>query len=95
MPNDDLTLERLPTAEAVLTLGALAVRILQEHGIVTLFMNKDSVVEICAPGELELDALPEEQALERLLERNYSDKQLIVYLKGREARAMLGKQLES
>jgi hypothetical protein len=83
---DELTRERLPTAEAVITLGALAVRALQQHGVVTIFMNQEGVAEICAPGEIELDAFPEADAIGVLLDRGYQDEQLVAYLRGREAR---------
>ena len=86
MAVDDLTLDRLPTPDAVLTLGALVVRALQDKGIVTLFVNGDGVVELCLPGELELDALPEDAVLQVLLDKGYSDKQLLAYLKGRKVR---------
>jgi hypothetical protein len=83
---DDLTKERLPTPEAVLTLGALAVRALQEHGILTLFINEKGIVELCPPGELEMDGLSEQDAIVALGERGYTDERLVGYLKGREAR---------
>jgi len=83
---DDLTKERLPTPEALLTLGALVVRGLQEKGVITLFINLHDVVELCPPGEIEMDGLPENAAITALLEKGYTDKQLVGYLKGREAR---------
>ena len=86
MAVDDLTRERLPTPEAVLTLGAVVVRALQERGVVTLFVNLGGVVELCPPHEVELDGLPEEEAIQVLVARGYADKLLVAYLKGREAR---------
>ena len=86
MSVDDLTRERLPTPDAVLTLGALAVRTLQEQGIITLFVNREGVIELCPRGEVELDGLPEDQAITALVDRGYTDEKVIAYLKGREAR---------
>jgi hypothetical protein len=83
---DDLTRERLPTPEAVLTLGAIVVRALQEKGVVTLFVNLGGIVELCPPHEVELDGLPEEEAIQALVSRGYADELVITYLKGREAR---------
>lgn len=71
----------------MLTLGAVTVRLLQEHGVVSLFINKNGEVEVCPPGEVGLDGLPEDQALSILIDRRYTDKQLADYLKGREARS--------
>lgn len=85
---DLLTRERLPTAESVLTLGALAVRFLQERGIVTLFVALDGTVQICPPAELLLDALTEDDAIARLLEMGRDENGIISYLKGREARRL-------
>ena len=86
MAGDLLTRERLPTADAVLTLGALVVRALQETGVATLFVNTKGEIEFCPRGELELDGLTEEEAIQRLLEKSYDDAQIVTYLKGREAR---------
>ncbi len=65
------------------------VKELQERGIVVLFLNSNGNVEICPPEEYTLDALPQEDALVALLEKNYSDEQLTAYLKGRNSRLRL------
>lgn len=70
-------------------LGAIVVRELQAHGRVTLFLNRDGVVELAPPGEIELDALPEDIAIQMLVAKGYSDELLITYLKAREARSQL------
>lgn len=79
----------LQTAEAVLSVGLVVVKELQERGIVTVFVNSDGDIEVCPPGEHALDAIPEDEALTTLLEGNYSDEQLMAYMKGRNARARL------
>lgn len=77
----------LSTPQAVLTLGALVVRELQQHGRITLFINAAGLVEICPMGELELDGLPEDSAIQMLVAKGYTDSELVTYLKAREARA--------
>lgn len=89
MTSKKLSREGLSTAEAVLSLGLVVAKELLEHGIATVFLNSDGEVEVCPPGEYPLDALPQEEALATLLDGNYSDEQMIAYLKGRNARARL------
>lgn len=91
MDGKKLSRDGLQTAEAVLGVGLVVVKELQERGIVTVFVNSDGDVEICPPGEHALDALPEEEALATLLDGNYSDEQLMAYIKGRNSRARLNR----
>jgi hypothetical protein len=86
---EKLSRDRLQTAEAVLSLGLVVVRELQEHGIATVFLNSEGMAELCPSGEHVLDALPEEEAVGALLEKSYSDDQLMAYLKGRTSRAKI------
>lgn len=51
-----------------------------------MFVNAEGKIELCPPGELELDGLDEAAAIEKLTERGYSKPQMIDYLKGRDAR---------
>ena len=83
---DALTKDRLSTPDAVLTLGAVVVRVLQEKGIVTLFINREGIVELCPQNEMELDGLSEDAAIKALVDRGYHDDLVVEYLKGREAR---------
>lgn len=85
-PSEQLTKNNLQTAEAVLSLGLIVVRQLQERGIATVFINAEGQVEICPFGEMELDGIAQEDALEILVERGYQDEQLFAYLRGRKAR---------
>lgn len=62
------------------------IRSLQEHGRVSLYINRDDQVEIIPPGELELDSIPEEEAINMLVERGSSEDDIVSYLKGREDR---------
>lgn len=89
MAGKKLSKDGLQTAEAVLGVGLVVVKELQERGIVTVFVNSEGNVEICPPGEHALDALPEGEALVILLDSSYSDEQLMAYLKGRKSRARL------
>jgi hypothetical protein len=86
-----LSKEGLQTAEAVLGLGLVVVKELQERGIATVFLNQEGDVEMCLPGEYPLDALPEDEALDTLLAAGYSDEQLEAYIKGRSARGRLNR----
>lgn len=89
MDNDKptpLRASELQTLRAVTTLGLIATRMLDEHKVVTLMINKEGVVEVVPTGEIELDALPESSALSALIQKGYTDKQLEQYLAQREAR---------
>lgn len=86
---ETLSQDRLQTAEAVLSLGLVVVKELQEKRIATVFLNDEGQVELCPPGEYLLDSLPEQDALVSLLDQGYSDEQLTAYLKGRNARSRL------
>ncbi len=85
-----LTKDTLNSADAVLGLGLIAAKALLEKGTVSFFLNKEGQVEVCPVGELELDGLEQEDALAVLLDRGYSDEQLMAYLQGREARGTHG-----
>jgi spore germination protein GerM len=84
--SEQLTKDKLQTAEAVLSLGLIVVRELYDKGIATVFINTEGQVEICPNGEVELDGLTQEDALSVLLDRGYDDVQLLAYIKGRKAR---------
>ena len=81
-----ITKDNLQTADAVLGLGLIVVRELTDRGTVTLFVNEEGLVEICPHGEVELDGVDQEDALSVLLDRGYTDEQLLAYIKGRKAR---------
>lgn len=78
-----------------MTLGALAVRVLQEHGVVSMFVSSDGKIELCPPGEIELDVLDEQEAISKLTERGYGESQMVSYLKGRDARAAARQKLKA
>jgi hypothetical protein len=82
----NLSLELAQSASGVLILGALAVKQLKARGMCAFYVNSQGTVEIVEPLEFALDALPEDQALRILLERQYTDTQLTSYLRGRESR---------
>lgn len=81
-----LTKDNLQSADAVLGVGLVAVKELYERGIVVLFLNETGQLEICPAGEMELDGLAQEDALAVLLDKGYTDEQLMAYMKGRKAR---------
>lgn len=84
-----LSKDELQTAEAVLGVGLVVVKELQDRGVAILFLNSNGNVEICPPEEYALDTLSQEEALVSLLEKNYSDEQLMAYLNGRNSRLRL------
>lgn len=86
MAEEKLSKDTLRTANAVLSLGLIVVKELDERGVATVFINEAGEVELALPGELELDALEEDQALGVLMDRGYEDEQLLAYLRGRNAR---------
>lgn len=94
MAGKKLSRDSLQTAEAVLGVGLVVVKELQERSIVTVFVNEDGEVEICPPGEHTLDVLSQEDALNTLLDRNYSDEQLMAYIRGRTTRLRLTRHKE-
>ena len=83
---EKLSKDKLQTANAVLSLGLIVVKELDERGVATVFINEDGEVELALPGEIELDELPEDQAMDMLLDRNYEEEQIVAYLRGRTAR---------
>lgn len=86
-----LSLTNAQSTKGVLLLGGLAVNQLLTKGVCAYFVNASGTIELVHPIELALDYLPEDQALRILLNSHqYTDSQLIAYLKGREARSPLG-----
>lgn len=83
---EKLSQDKLQSADAVFSLGLVVIKQLQEQRIVTLFLNAEGDVEICPAGEYLHDAIPEEDAILKLLDIGYSDEQLMAYVKGRRAR---------
>lgn len=75
--------------EGLAALAALTARELRTNGIVTLFINRDSNIELVPQAELALDALSQEDACRALLERGYDDEGCLLYLRGREDRERL------
>ena len=76
----------LVTADAPAILGLLVTRHLLEHGQATLFLDDEGFVTMAAPGEIELDSLPEPMAINTLLGQGWTDDEVAIYLKGRDAR---------
>jgi hypothetical protein len=81
-----LSRDKLSTAEAVFSLGLVIARSLQEGKPVTIFFNEEGYVELAPHSEVVLDVVPEEEAVEALLSRDYKDEQILAYLAGRRAR---------
>lgn len=91
MPEDKpqgraLTLQSLGTDQATAALGVLATKHLALHGVVAFYTALDGTIQIALPGEITLDGIPEQMALQELASRGYSQEDLVEYLKGRDAR---------
>lgn len=87
--NSPLTLQEASKSEGIIILGALTLKQLQARGQCTFFVNADGVIELANPVELSLDAHSEEHALQVLFRQyQYSDEQMLAYLKGRSARLL-------
>jgi hypothetical protein len=84
-----LTRDLLVSPAATEVLGTIARARLWEDGCVTFFLNVQGQVETAPLYEVQLDALPEAEAISRLQAKNYVQEQLINYLKGRDARSRL------
>ncbi len=84
--SDLLSKDKLSTAEAVFSLGLVIAKMLQEGKPITIFINNENNVELTTYEEILLDALIEESAVESLLNKKYSDDQILTYLAGRRAR---------
>lgn len=84
--NEEICLENLAEDRSVLTLGALVVAELAQHGVITLYLSNENRVELAAPGELGLDVLPEAEAIGELAAQHVPDEQIELYLRGRDSR---------
>lgn len=76
----------LTSTGATAALGLTVISRLVEFGVATVFIDGEGFIKVADPGEVTLDALPEEMALKELLGRGYDDPRLVEYLKDREAR---------
>ena len=82
----DLHKSQLSSTGAPAALGLTAIKRLIEFGVVTLFIDSAGFVKVADPGEVTLDALPEQMAIQELVTRGYDDGRLAEYLKDRDAR---------
>lgn len=85
-PTSKVHVSALNSVPAVSAIGLVAARMLQQHQIVTLIVGTDGYIEVVPPGELELDNWGEEDALQNLIQRGYTDQQLADYLRQRAIR---------
>jgi hypothetical protein len=88
---DNLRLNEVKIDErTLLTLGALTIKGLQALNGLCFFISASQEILVAPIFEVQLDLLPEEQALEVLLARDYDDAKLKLYLQGRDARLRQG-----
>ena len=80
----------LTRADAQAVLGLLVARQLIEYGQSTVYIDLEGNVAVCAPGEVGLDSLPEEMAINTLSDQGWTDEEVANYLKGRDARLRAG-----
>ena len=85
-PGRPLTKDDLHSNGAVIALGLSVAKHLMTYGVCELYLGPDGRVQIARPGEVSLDALPEDQAIRELQGRGYDEDELVEYLKGRDAR---------
>lgn len=81
----DLSNKGTPTV-----LGFIVARQLMEYGESTLYLDAEGFVAVAAPGEIALDSLPEEMAINTLVSKEWSDEEVADYLRGRDARLSRG-----
>lgn len=81
-----LTRSELFRPAAIQVLGQLASVHLFEHGSCCFRLNRQDQVELIPLLELQVDRLPEDQAIQALTGAGYDDSRLMLYLKGRDAR---------
>ena len=92
MPEDKpagkpLSREQLGSDQATAALGVIATQHLALHGMVCLYTTADGIIQVAPPGEVTLDAVPEPMAIQELVDRGYTEDEMIEYLKGRDARS--------
>ena len=80
-----LTRAELFRPAAIQVLGQLASVHLFEHGSCCFRLNRQDQVELIPLLELQVDRLPEDQAIRILSDAGYDDNRLMLYLKGRDA----------
>ena len=81
----DLANEGTPTV-----LGFIVAKQLMEYGESTLYLDAEGFVAVAAPGEISLDSIPEEMAINTLVSKDWTDADIADYLKGRDARLSRG-----
>jgi hypothetical protein len=81
-----LSRDNIATAEACFGLGMVIAKALQAGKPFTVFFNQEGNVELAPYEETLLDTVGEEEAVERLFDRDYQDHQVLAYLAGRRAR---------
>ena len=81
----DLANEGTPTV-----LGFIVAKQLMEYGESTLYLDAEGFVAVAAPGEISLDSIPEEMAINTLASKEWTDADIADYLKGRDARLSRG-----
>lgn len=87
-PNS-VNIASIQSVSAISAVGLVAARMLQQHRIATLMVGDGGTIEVVPPGELELDSLDEQSALQELVSRRYSDQQMVDYLRQRAVRKAL------
>ncbi len=87
VPEEALQLSNISTAGGLSALALVTASQLKSRGLCTLFVNAAGFVELLPYGEIELDLMPETEALQVLLKRGYTDSMLQAFLHGRDTRS--------
>lgn len=81
-----LTKADLTNPGSAAIIGMVIVRQLIEFGQSSAYVDDQGVVCFAAPGELSLDGIPEEMAINTLVGNGWDEGEIATYLKGRDAR---------
>jgi hypothetical protein len=84
--SEELSKKHIATTVGITAIGTIAARELLTRGSCVLFINSRGSVELVPYHEITLDALSDDQAIQKLLSLGYTDQQLLTYLGGRDTR---------
>jgi len=84
-----LMLSELTKDASIVALGAVAAKELTIKREVAFFVDRQGQVQIIPVSELLLDAIPEQMAIQAMIDQNIKDSGIEIYLRGRDARMKL------
>jgi len=84
-----LMLSELSKDASIVALGAVAAKELTIKREVAFFVDRQGQVQVVPVAELLLDAIPEQMAIQAMIDQQIEDTGIEVYLRGRDARMKL------